>query len=338
MKDMHRAMLWVKERNKIRCNLCAWRCLIPKEKTGFCKVRVNQDGILYTKNYGKIISMDMDPIEKKPLFHFYPGSQTLSIASVGCNFRCKFCINWELSQADKIKGKTYTPDGIIKIANENNIKIIAYTYTEPTIFFEFAYRVSRIAKRYNIKNVFVTNGYLTSDAIKKIGKYLDAVSVDIKASANPEFYKKYMSVPEVEPIFEALENFQKHRVFIEISNLIVPGIGDKPEDNHRLVEWIIDNLGSSVPYHLLRFTPCYKMTDIPSTPLETLEKFARDAKQVGLRYPFIGNFWGSEYENTYCYNCMESVIERTGIFVNKINLDGNRCPNCGFRINVVRKD
>jgi pyruvate formate lyase activating enzyme len=234
-------------------------------------------------------------------------------------------------------GKTYTPEDIIKIANNKGIKIIAYTYSEPTMFFEFAYRVSRIAKRYNIKNVFVTNGYMTSEAIKKIGKYLDAVTVDLKASGNPEFYKNYMGVPDVQPIFNALRNFQKHRVFIEISNLIIPKMGDNPDDNHKLVEWIIDNLDSSIPYHILGFMPCYSMTDLPPTTLDVLEKFASDAQDVGLRYPYIGNIWGSRFENTYCYNCGQPVIERTGIFVNKITLDNDRCPNCGFKINLVKE-
>lgn len=334
---MQEAMLWLKEGKKIRCELCARRCLIPEGKEGYCRVRLNKKGVLYTLNYGKIVSMDVDPIEKKPLYHFYPGSPTLSISSVGCNFKCQFCLNWELSQFEKITGKTYSPDDIIKIANDRGIKIIAYTYSEPTMFFEFAYRVSRIAKRYNIKNIFVTNGYITSEGIKKIGKYLDAVTVDFKASGNPEFYKKYMAVPDVKPIFDALKNFQKHRVFIEISNLIIPKIGDNPEDNHKLVEWVIDNLGSSIPYHLLGFMPAYKMTDIPPTNLDVLEKFASDAKRVGLRYPYIGNIWGSKYENTYCYNCSQPVIERTGIFVNKINLDNDRCPNCSFKINLVKE-
>jgi pyruvate formate lyase activating enzyme len=333
---MQEAMLWQRERNKIRCELCARRCLIAENQTGFCGVRVNKNGILYTKNYGKIVSMDFEPIEKKPLFHFYPSSQTLSISSVGCNFKCQFCINWEISQTDKIAGKTYSPEDIVKIANSKGIKIIAYTYTEPTIFFEFAYRVSRLAKRYNIKNVFVTNGYITSEAIKKIGKYLDGVTVDFKASGNQEFYKKYMGVPDVQPIFDALKSFDKHRVFIEISNLIIPEIGDKPEDNHKLVEWIIENLNSSIPYHLLGFTPCYRMTNIPPTSVEILENFANDALNVGLRYPYVGNIWGSRFENTYCYNCGQLVIERTGVFVNAINLEGNRCPNCGFAINVIR--
>ena len=329
-------MLWLKEGNKIRCELCARRCLIPEDKEGFCRVRENKKGTLFTKNYGKIVSIDVDPIEKKPLYHFYPGASTLSISSVGCNFKCKFCINCDISQTDKITGKTYSPDDIIKIANDKGIKIIAYTYTEPTIFFEFAYRTSRLAKRYNIKNVFVTNGYITSEAIKKIGKYLDAVTVDFKASGNSEFYKKYMSVPDVQPIFTALKHFNKHRVFIEISNLIIPGIGDSSEDNHKLVEWIIDNLDSSIPYHLLGFTPCYQMNDIVPTSLDVLERFAADAKQVGLRYPYVGNIWGSKFENTYCYNCGQAVIERTGTFINGMNLEGNRCPNCGFAINIIK--
>lgn len=333
---MKEAMLWVKHGKNIKCDLCARRCIIPEGKTGFCRVRINKNGTLYTKNFGKIVSMDIDPVEKKPLYHFYPGSPTLSISSVGCNFKCKFCLNWEISQVDKISGKTYTPEDIVKIAIKKGIKIIAYTYTEPTIFFEFAYKVSRIAKRYNIKNVFVTNGYTTSEAIKKIGKYLDAVTVDFKASANPDFYKKYMGVPDVQPIFDSLRNFQKHRVFIEISNLIVPGVGDNLKDNRKLVEWIVERLGSSVPYHLIGFSPCYQMTNVPPTSLEVLEKLARDSQNIGLRYVYIGNIWGSDYENTYCYNCRTTVIERTGIFVNNINLEGNRCPQCSFKINIVK--
>jgi pyruvate formate lyase activating enzyme len=334
---MQEAMLWIREGKKIKCELCAWRCLIPEGEAGICKVRVNKDGILYTKNYGKIVYMDVDPIEKKPLFHFYPGSQTLSISSVGCNFKCQFCINWETSQiVDKITGEKYSPEDIVKIANKKKIKIIAYTYTEPTIFFEFAYRVSRIAKRYNIKNVFVTNGYITSEAIKKIGKYLDAVTVDFKASGNSEFYKKYMGVPNVEPIFDSLKNFHKHRVFIEISNLIIPGVGDSQEDNRKLVEWIVENLDSSIPYHLVGFSPCFNMSNVQPTTLETLEKLANDAKIIGLRYPYIGNIWGSSYENTFCYNCGYKVIERTGVFINNIELEKDRCPNCGFKINIIK--
>ena len=332
---MEEAMLWTREGKQIRCELCARRCLIPEGKKGYCGVRVNKKGRLYSKNFGRIVFMDTDPIEKKPMFHFFPGSQTLSLASVGCNFKCKFCLNWQISQTKRVTGEKYTPEDIIKMARDKQIKIIAFTYTEPTVCFEFAYRVARLAKRYNIKTVFVTNGYMTSDAVKKIGKYLDAVTVDFKASGDPEFYKKYMDVPDVNPIFSALKAFKKHRVFTEISNLIFPKIGDKPEFNQRLVDWIINNLSSAVPYHLLRFSPAFKMGEVPSTPVETLEKFAVDAKKLGLRYVYVGNVWGSEYENTFCYNCGKPVILRTGFMVNKIDLIGDRCPECGYKIDVI---
>ncbi len=332
---MEEALLWTREGKQIRCELCARRCLIPEEKKGYCWVRINKKGRLYSKNFGKIVFMDTDSIEKKPMFHFFPGTQTLSLASVGCNFRCKFCLNWEISQAKKVTGENYTPEDIIKIARDKGIKTIAFTYGEPTVFFEFAYRIARLAKRYNIKTMFVTNGYMTSDAIKKIGKYLDAVTVDIKASLDPEFYEKYMDVPYVDPIFYALKAFKKHRVFIEISNLIVPKIGDNQELNKKLVEWVINNLSSATPYHLLRFTPAYKMEEIFSTPTETLETFATDAKNLGLRYIYIGNVWGSNHENTFCYNCGKPVILRRGYIINKIDLTGSRCPNCGSKIDVI---
>ncbi len=336
---MEDAMLWSRHGKKIKCELCARECLIEEGQSGFCKVRVNKNGTLYTKTFGKILTMNIDPIEKKPFFHFYPGSQALSLSSFGCNFRCQFCINSDISQNYKERdARNYTPEDIVKLANQKKVKIIAYTYGEPTVFFEFAYKTARIARRYNIKNVFVTNGYLTSEAVKKIGKYLDAVTVDIKGSLNPELYKKYCSVPDVEPILTCLKKFNKHRVFTEITNLIIPKIGDKEEDNRKLVEWITNNLSSSVPYHLLQFTPSYKLTDLPPTDPELLEKMAFRSKQLGMRYVYIGNIWGTDYENTYCYNCGYPVIERTGMFVNNINLGpSNRCPNCGAKINIKRE-
>lgn len=335
---MEEALLWSRESGKVRCELCAWRCLIPEGESGICGVRANKKGTLLSKNYGKIVYIDEQPIEKLPMFHFYPGSKTLSLASYGCNMRCKFCINADISQVKRMKGEKHTPEGIIKLANKKRIKVIAFTYTEPTVNFEFVFKTARLAKRYNIKTAFVTNGYLTSDAIKKIGKYLDAVTVDIKASGDPEFYKKYMGVDNVKPIFAALKSFKKHRVFTEISNLIVPEVGDKREFNQELLDWVINNLDSSIPYHLLSFTPAYKMQNFLQTDLEKLEKFAVDAKKVGLRYIYINSEWGgSDYENTYCYNCGVPVVTRTGFMVNKINLIGNRCPNCGFKIDVVRE-
>jgi len=337
---MQEAMLWHRERNGIRCDLCARRCFITKDKRGSCLVRLNKDNKLYTLNYGKLVSVNVDPIEKKPLFHFYPGSTALSIAAAGCNFRCVFCCNAEISQAltveqtGKVPGEEYSPEEVIKLAEKNNCKSISYTYTEPTIFFEFAYRTAKLAHRSNIMNTFVTNGYITEEALKKM-KYLDAATVDFKASADLEFYKKFMSVPNVSPIFDALKQMKKQRIFIEITNLIVPQVGDNIELCKKLAEWINAELGSEIPFHILQFHPEYKLLELPFTPVATLERCIDVARKAGLRYVYIGNVPGHTSENTYCYNCQEPLIMREGFFVKKNNMIKDRCPNCGLKMNVI---
>ncbi len=336
---LQEAMLWQKERNGVRCNLCARNCFIAKGKRGFCLVRVNKNNVLYTLNYGKLIAVNVDPVEKKPLFHFYPGSKTLSISAQGCNFRCQFCDNWQLSQtvgaeSEEIEGDNYTPEDIVKMAEKHNCKMISYTYTEPTVFFEFAYNTAKLAHRSNILNTFVTNGYMSDEAIKKM-KYLDAVTVDIKASADPEFYKKFMSVPDVDPIYGSLKRFKKQRVFIEITNLIVPQIGDNVERCRRLAERINATLGTDIPLHILQFFPNYQLKELPATPIETLERCAQEARQAGLRYVYIGNVPGHLDANTYCYNCRTLLIERDGMAVRSINLANGRCPQCGQKIDLL---
>jgi pyruvate formate lyase activating enzyme len=341
-KNLHEAMLWQKERNGIRCFLCARRCFIAKGKKGFCQVRVNKGNVLYTLNYGKLIAVNVDPVEKKPLFHFYPGAKTLSIAAKGCNFRCQFCDNWQISQtvdaeAEGVEGDEYTPEDVVELAEKHDCKMISYTYTEPTIFFEFAYETAKLAHRSNILNTFVTNGYMTEDAIKKISKYLDAVTVDIKASADPEFYKKFMSVPNVEPIFDAMKRLKKQRIFMEITNLIVPQVGDNINRCRRLAERINANLGTDIPFHVLQFFPNYQLKELPITPVETLERCAQEARRAGLRYVYIGNVPGHEEANTYCYNCRTLLVERDGANIRSINLVKDRCPQCGQRINIIRE-
>jgi len=339
-EKLQEAMLWEKERNGVRCKLCARNCFIAKDKRGFCRVRVNRDGTLYTLNYGKLIAVNVDPIEKKPFFHFHPGSKALSVAAVGCNFRCQFCDNWELSQkvdeqAEAVEGKKHTPEEIVSLAEKNGCKSIAYTYTEPTVFFEFAYKTAKLAKRNNILNVIVTNGYISEEAIKKISKFLDAVVVDVKASLDPEFYKKFMSVPNVQPIYDTLKQIKKQRIFLEITNLIIPQVGDNPELCRQFAEHINSNLGSDIPYHVLQFQPSYQLVNLPPTPVATLERCATEARMAGLRHVYIGNVPGHDEENTYCYNCRELLIKRLGTQVEKINLLKDRCPNCGFKINIV---
>lgn len=339
-KGLQEAMLWEKERNGVRCFLCARRCFIPKSKRGFCQVRVNMDNKLYTLNYGKLIAVNVDPIEKKPLFHFYPGSTSLSIAAQGCNFRCQFCDNWQISQtvdgeAERTAGDDYTPEEIVKLAERNGCKSISYTYTEPTIFFEFAFKTAKLAHRSNILNTFVTNGYMSDDAIKKISKYLDAATVDFKASGDSEFYKNFMSVPDVEPIFASLKRMKKQRIFIELTNLIVPQLGDDVKKCRKLAERITTELESDIPFHILQFHPSYKLLELPSTPVATLEKCVQEARSAGLKYVYLGNVPGHIDENTYCYNCGEPLIKRTGFTIGSANLVGDRCPNCGFKMNIV---
>lgn len=329
-------MLWHKERNGIRCDLCERRCFIAKDKKGYCSVRINKDNKLYAENYGKLISVNIDPIEKKPLFHFYPGSKSLSIAANGCNFKCPFCCNIDISQDFvKIGGKEYTPEEVVELAEKSNCRTISYTYTEPTIFFEFAYRTAKLAHRSNILNTFVTNGYMTQEMIKKMAKYLDAATVDLKASADPEFYRKFIAVPNVEVILSNMKQMKKQRIFLEITNLIIPQIGDDVEKCRKLAEWINTELESDIPLHILQFYPAGRMAELPLTPVSTLEKCIDEAKKAGLRYVYIGNVPGHEAENTYCYNCRETLIRRDGISVKKINLAKERCPNCGLKINLL---
>ncbi len=337
---MQEAMFWHKERNGIRCELCARNCFIAKDKRGYCLVRINKDNKLQTLSYGKLIAVNIDPIEKKPLFHFYPGSTSLSIASQGCNFRCNFCCNWEMSQGVDVSkkgldGKDYTPEQIVDMAEKNHCKSISYTYTEPTMFFEFAYRTAKLARRSSIKNTLVTNGFINEEPIKKIAKYLDAVTIDIKGSLDPEFYKKFMSVPDVLPIYHALKQFKKQRVFIEVTNLIVTQFGDSVPQCTKFAQWVSSELDSDIPFHILQFYPSHQLLELPPTPVGTLEACIDAVKRTGLRYVYIGNVPGHVDVNTYCYNCRELLIERTGHTVKKVNIAKDRCPTCGLKINVV---
>jgi pyruvate formate lyase activating enzyme len=337
---LHEALFWHKERNGVRCELCARRCFILKDKTGFCGVRKNVNNELFTLNFGKVVGLNIDPIEKKPLFHFYPGSKALSFGSPGCNFSCNFCINYELSNLErkpieKIESKEFSPEQIVDLAEKEKAVSIAYTYAEPTIFYEFMLKCCRLARRANIKNVVVTNGYMGSEATKKIVKYWDAVVVDFKASGDPEFYKKFVGIKDVQPIFDFLKILGKHYIHIEISDLIVPQVGDDLENVKKLAQWISSELSSEIPFHILRFFPSYKLLELPATPIKTLEKAFDVAKETGLRYVYIGNVPGHKDANTYCFNCGELLIRRRGYEVEKVSLVDDRCQNCGMRINLI---
>ncbi len=323
----------------VKCNLCHRRCLIAPNRWGVCGVRKNVNGRLYTYVYGLLTAYNLDPIEKKPLSHFNPGSQVLSISTVGCSFFCQFCQNWEISQSRLEKGlygEPKEPETVVKDAVNVGADGISYTYNEPTIMFEFMYDVATKAKKVGLFNAMVTNGYITPEAVDELKGYLDAATVDFKGGGNKDFYRKYMGVPDPEPIFDTLKAMKERGIWIEITNLVVPRYGDKEEDIRRLARWIVDNLGDRTPFHLLRFYPEYKMIDLESTPVKTLEKLAKIAKDEGLKYVYIGNIPGHPLEHTYCPNCGYPVIERYGFYVTAWRLTkDNRCPRCGAKIDIV---
>ncbi|MEM1537921.1 MAG: AmmeMemoRadiSam system radical SAM enzyme [Candidatus Nezhaarchaeales archaeon] len=322
--------------NKVQCHVCARRCVIPSQAYGFCFVRKNVDGRLYALNYSKLCAINVDPIGKKPLMHFNPGSSVLSIATVSCNFRCRYCDNWAISQEREIIGRNVPPEKIVEMAKENECQGITYTYTEPTIFVEICHDAGRLAYENGLFNTWVTNGYATPETIRFMAEAhaLQAATVDFKGGGNPEFYKRLAAVPSVEPIYECLRSMKKQGIYVEVTNLVVPKYGDSLDDIANLARWIKDNLGRETVFHLLRFHPDYELIDVPSTPIETLEK-AREVAMEYLDYVLLGNVPGHSGEHTYCPSCKQAVIERFSFSVIKWNLtQDNRCMNCGYKIPI----
>ncbi len=340
-RNLREARLWRPHGEKdgyVVCYLCARRCTIAPGRYGVCGVRKNIDGKLYTLVYGLLTAMNVDPIEKKPMYHFEPGSGVLSISTVGCNFFCKFCQNWEISQSRLergLYGHYVEPEQIVEKAVGTGADGIAYTYNEPTIFYELMYDVAKLAKKQGLYNIMVTNGYLTPEAVEELSPYMDGATVDFKAAGNPNFYRKIMSVPDPSPIFDALIEMKRRGWFIEVTNLVIPQIGDHADDVRRLAKWIVENLGEETPFHLLRFHPDYKLLDLPPTPVETLEKLAEIARNEGLKHVYLGNVWGHPLENTYCPKCGYTVVERRGFTITAWRLSkDNRCPKCGYKLNI----
>ena len=309
--------------------------MIPEGAVGFCGVRKNEQGKLYSLNYAKACAANVDPIGKKPLSHFHPGALVMSIATVGCNFRCQFCDNWNISQEKDIDGRDFPPEAVVKAAEDYGCQGVSYTYTEPTIFFEYAYDTAVLAHQRGLFNTFVTNGYMTTEAVKAIAPYLDAATVDFKGGGDAEFYKKFSSVPSVEPIYDSMKEMKKHDIHIEITNLVIPKIEDSLERINELAIWIRENLGEDTPFHLLRFHPNYKLDGIPSTEIKTLEKVYEAARGSGLNYVYLGNVPGHRYENTYCPQCQELLIKRYSFDIAAWNITENsQCPKCGRKIAI----
>ncbi|MFH1583915.1 MAG: AmmeMemoRadiSam system radical SAM enzyme [Actinomycetota bacterium] len=335
---MKEAMLYEKVGNKkVQCNLCAHRCKINEGKKGICLVRENRDGILYTLVYGRTISQAIDPIEKKPLFNFYPGTTAYSIATVGCNFKCQFCQNWEISQMvrDKhlIMGNEASPESIVENAKRYGSKSIAYTYTEPTIFFEYAYDTAKLAHEADIKNVFVTNGYMTEEALKEINPYLDAANVDLK-SFSDDFYRKLCGA-RLQPVLDALKLMKKLGIWVEVTTLIIPSLNDSADELGKIAKFIVNELDDDTPWHISRFYPSYNLKDKPPTPIDTIHKAREIGLNEGLKYVYEGNVPDSKGESTYCPNCKNLVIKRWGYQITKKDIKDGICQHCSFKIDGV---
>lgn len=333
---MKEALLYEKlAEQKVKCNLCAHRCQIGEGRRGICAVRENKEGVLYSLNYRKLIAAHVDPIEKKPFFHYHPGSKAFSVAAAGCNFRCLNCQNYDISQLPRdgggtIPGEDVSPAEIVSLARKNGCRSISYTYTEPTVYFEYTYETARLAKTAGLGNNLVTNGYLTPEALKMIAPYLDAANVDLK-SFSDDFYKKICGA-RLEPVLATLRLMKKLDIWIEVTTLIIPELNDGEEELRKIARFIRDDLGADVPWHVSAFYPTYKLTDKPRTPPATLQKARKIGLAEGLRHVYTGNIPGDEGEHTFCHNCGHLVIERLGFSVLNNRLKNAVCPKCGAKI------
>jgi pyruvate formate lyase activating enzyme len=321
---------------KVRCTACARYCTIPEGSHGFCYVRKNEGGQLVLLTYGLASAVQVDPVEKKPLSHYRPGTRVLSIGTVGCNWRCQYCQNAEISQEHEIVGTPFSADTAVARAKRLGCAGITFTYNEPTIFAEYARDVIEEAHRAGLFANFVTNGYMTPEAVEYLGPRLDAVSVDFKGSGEPGFMRKYISAKGPEPIFESAASLQEQGTHVEITDLIVPTVGESVEATRQLARFVVDRLGPSTPFHLLRFHPDYRMMDLPVTPIPTLEKLHAVASAEGLEFVYLGNVWGHPLEHTYCPGCRAVAVRRYGFTIQEWNLDAeNRCRACGHPIPIV---
>ncbi|ABK76923.1 pyruvate-formate lyase-activating enzyme [Cenarchaeum symbiosum A] len=323
--------------DKVRCTACARYCELADGQVGLCGVRGNEAGKLDLYVYGKVVAGHTDPVEKKPVTHYRPGTQVYSIATTGCNWLCRYCQNHDISQRRKAEGRDMSPRQVVAEALAQGADGIAYTYNQPSIFIEFARDCGVEARRRGLFNVFVSNGYDTPETVSMMGEFLDCITVDFKGSAEPEFTKKYIGVPDPQPIFDTLRGIRDETsIHVEITDLIIPGVGDSLEHAKKLCRFVLDELGPDVPVHFLRFHPDYKMMEFPPTPVETLVAHHRMAKEEGLRYAYIGNVPGHPLEDTYCHGCGEVAVKRNSFDISSWNLDAqNRCRSCGCQVPIT---
>ncbi|MGD0822758.1 MAG: AmmeMemoRadiSam system radical SAM enzyme [Desulfomonilia bacterium] len=332
---MKQARFWVKaDENKVRCFLCAHRCLIADSKTGVCGVRKNEGGVLYSLVWGRSISANVDPIEKKPLFHFLPGSSSFSIATVGCNFKCAFCQNSDISQypqdSGRITGDELLPEAVVSAALRSGCKSISYTYTEPTIYLEYALDTAVLAKDRGLFNNMITNGYTTPEVIASDLKgTIHAANIDLKAFTE-NFYRKLCSA-RLAPVLDAIQTYHDNGIWIEITTLLIPGENDSDEEMRDIASFI-SSINPDIPWHISRYYPRYKYDSAPPTPIKTIERAREIGLSEGLNFVYSGNVMGHVGENTYCPNCKKLIIARKGYFIERIAMKGQACEYCSHII------
>jgi len=324
------------EAKKVRCHLCAHECLIGDGRRGICGVRENRGGVLFSLVYGKSISEAVDPIEKKPLFHFLPGTKAFSIATVGCNFTCLHCQNYSISQLPgddrEIAGEMVSPQRVVALARQTGCRSIAYTYTEPTIFLEYAMDIAKLASLEGLKNVFVTNGYITPDALRAMGPYLDGANIDLKAFSD-EFYRTVCGA-RLQPVLDSIRLYKELGIWVEVTTLLIPNHNDSEEEISKIARFLAD-IDPDLPWHVTQFYPTHRLRDQPRTPVKTLERARQIGIEAGLKYVYQGNVPGGGGENTYCPGCGRPVIERFGFMIQAYGLENGRCPACGEPVSGV---
>ncbi|MFH1781991.1 MAG: AmmeMemoRadiSam system radical SAM enzyme [Candidatus Omnitrophota bacterium] len=318
--------------SKVKCLLCPRECELSNGDRGDCRARMNIGGELKSLVYGRPCAVHVDPIEKKPLFHYLPGTRSFSIATAGCNLHCMYCQNWEISQRipEETRNIKLSPEDVVKEAINSKSKTIAYTYSEPIIFYEYAMDTGQLAHKKGLRNIWVTAGYINQEPLKEAIKVIDAANIDLKGITD-KFYQK-MSKGTLKPVLDTIKTMKKEGVWVEITNLIVPTYNDTKDDVSRLCDWVLNNVGSDVPIHFSRFHPMYRLKNLPPTPTETLDMARDTAMKLGIHYAYVGNVPGHDGNNTYCPKCKKPVIKRSGYMILENNLDGGKCKFCNNKI------
>ena len=328
---MKEAMFYKTESNgNVRCTLCRFNCLIGDGSRGICAVRENHGGTLYSLVYGKICAEHADPIEKKPLFHVMPGSTSYSIATMGCNFHCRHCQNYAISQVDRntpVDGRERTPQEIVQRALDNKCSSISYTYTEPTVFYEFAYDTARLAKEAGLKNIFVTNGYIGKEALATISPFLDAANIDLKGFSET-FYRDVVHA-RLSEVIDSIIEYRHQEIWLELTTLIIPGFNDSDAELQGIADFIVAHLGADTPWHVSQFYPTYKLTERVRTPVAVLRRASDIGLAAGLRYVYKGNVPGEDGEHTTCPSCATLLIKRHGYMIETNRISNGCCPDCG---------